>query len=77
MGIPVARSWPVYRPYAKSAAQQLSIDRFTAAAVMTSAIDRDFVEWYRRFMTTGYGVTWVDMQRATAQGRPWAVLDHG
>ena len=69
-GQPVARAWPKRSTSPRTAGEVLSSSRFTAAAVWTSnistAVESDYKAWIR-----GTGVTWVDMQRALARGKPW------
>lgn len=72
-GIPVARAWPKYVPYERSAGEVESSQEFTAAAKMTSGVASHVAELYREIQV-GQGVTWVDHFRASARGKPWIKL---
>jgi hypothetical protein len=69
-GIPVARSWPRKSSQPRSAAEIRSSENFTWAAKVTSGVSTYVAEAYKREVT-GYGITWVDFQRATSLAKPW------
>ena len=69
-GQPVARAWPKKSTQPRKAGEILSSQAFTAAAVITGAIDPTLMLIYRA-QPGGTGVTWVDRFRALARLKSW------
>lgn len=74
-GIPVARRWPRKSTQPRTAGEILSSERFTAAAIMTGAIDAEYMAFLKRSLPAGQGVTWVDWFRANARRKTWVEID--
>lgn len=70
MGIPVARAWPRKSTQPRTAGEIASSEKFTTYVKMTGMLAPSVIQAYRDYVG-GTGVTWVDMFRAAAGGRPW------
>ncbi len=70
-GLPVARKWPRKSTQPRTAREIASSEAFTAAAVMTGAVDAYIATRWRQDLPAAHGVTWVDAFRASARLKGW------